>query len=525
MGLSRQQLSGYDAMLRQQEGAAAEYVRRRLEAWLSQNPSAPVAEAREYAIRCVNDAATAYGDAASTIAADLYDGLARQAGKSLRPAAIDASDVRPYVEEEAHWQSGKLAAGAPAGFVKGMSACATDQVARRANQTMRRNSARDKIRYARVPMGGETCTFCAMLASRGFAFRSRAAAGGEGNHYHHNCRCKVVPETVGSVEGYDPDEWAGIWHAMEEVDADPRMTEAQKREAKARIAERGRPAGIDRAAEVYDGVPSAYVDVVERIVHGAGGGAKALYLKHEGNFLKTGLSGNGSSFYSPTEGRVYFNGLDKVFGGNGKELADTWFHEFGHNIDWLEGGGSSYAESWRGGAFQRSLKSEAMDYAMERKADVSAMAERAIRSHDVEKVKRLWHEWGLVDTKDFLKWWGGSLSDDGLVAKLKKPTIKHAYKLIEGELNSISSDETCAVSDIFDGATRHRIKDGWGHWKQRGKPEYWDKDGRALSHEAFAELFACHLSSPKGLARMREYFPKSSALFEEMLADMVDGGA
>ena len=85
---------------------------------------------------------------------------------------------------------------------------ARDQVRRAANRTMRHNAARDGRGYARVPMGGETCGFCIMLASRGFVYRSAQTAG-EGNHYHSDCRCKVIPGFGGmTVEGYDPSEYA-----------------------------------------------------------------------------------------------------------------------------------------------------------------------------------------------------------------------------------------------------------------------------------------------------------------------------
>lgn len=259
MALSRKRLNGYDKLLREQEGLAAEYTRKRLNMWMSQNPKATVAEVRDFAIQAVDEAVMAYGDAASTIAADLYDLLADQAGRNLRRAGIDTGDFKPYIEEEAHYQARHLVDGAPTEFVKRMARAASDQVARRANRTMRRNAARDGIRYARVPMGGETCTFCAMLASRGYAYLSRASAGGEGDHYHPNCRCKVVPETAGDVEGYDPDEWADIWNAMEEVDNDPRLTTAQKLEVKRRISSEGMPAPaairyLNRMDDLYGNV-------------------------------------------------------------------------------------------------------------------------------------------------------------------------------------------------------------------------------------------------------------------------------
>ena len=102
---------------------------------------------------------------------------------------------------------------------------------------MRLNAKRDGLRYARVPMGGETCSFCAMLASRGFDYRSAKTAG-EGNHYHKNCRCKVVPGFDGmEVEGYDPDEWHERWQLMEEIQADTSLSWNERQFGKLAVSE------------------------------------------------------------------------------------------------------------------------------------------------------------------------------------------------------------------------------------------------------------------------------------------------
>lgn len=218
MALSRRALSDYDSSLSQVEKAAADYVRRRVDAYLASYPGASVADVREFAVEVVNDAVGAYGDAASTAAADLYDELAEASPETLPAATVDTSDVSGYVDKEVRYQAGKLVGGAPTEFARQVALCASDQVSRRANATMRLNASRDGIRWARVPMGGETCTFCAMLASRGFAYRSARTAG-KGDHWHRNCRCKVVPETAGAVEGYDPGEWAAIWHDFACIDS------------------------------------------------------------------------------------------------------------------------------------------------------------------------------------------------------------------------------------------------------------------------------------------------------------------
>lgn len=235
MALSRQALSDYDATLSRMERAAADYVRRRVGAYMASYPEAGVADVRDFAIGVIDDAVGAYGDAASTAAADLYDELAEASPKTLPTAAVDTSDVSGYVDKEVRYQAGKLVDGAPSAFAAAVAACASDQVSRRANATMARNAQRDGIRYARVPMGGETCTFCAMLASRGFVYHSAKSAG-EGAHWHRNCRCKVVPETAGVVEGYDPGDWYGRWQEMRAIDADPGMSGEAERAAKAAIA-------------------------------------------------------------------------------------------------------------------------------------------------------------------------------------------------------------------------------------------------------------------------------------------------
>lgn len=315
MTLSRQALDGYDALLSRQEDAAAEYVRRRLEAWMQANPGASVAEVREYAIDCANDAATAYGDAASSIAADLYDLLADQAGKRLERAQIDTSGVRPYIEKEVRYQAGKLVDGATTAFVRQVALCASDQVSRRANATMRLNASRDGVRWARVPMGGETCTFCAMLASRGFVFRSARTAG-KGDHWHRGCRCKVVPETAGAVEGYDPGGLYGRWRKMEEIDRDESISAVDKAALKANVT--GSYSGPRRVA-----IAVGAKALRDYLVNMPGGSETRFYPGSEIE-EKAVFAGKGSE----KELRVR-NRLSETYGGN----PDDWYHSSGEG--WL----------------------------------------------------------------------------------------------------------------------------------------------------------------------------------------------
>ena len=55
--------------------------------------------------------------------------------------------------------------------------------------------------WARVAHPG-ACAFCTLLASRGFDYTSRSAAGGgySGAHFHGHCRCLVICRKRGHVE-------------------------------------------------------------------------------------------------------------------------------------------------------------------------------------------------------------------------------------------------------------------------------------------------------------------------------------
>ena len=124
---------------------------------------------------------------------------------------------------------------------------ARDQVKRQANRTMAENCMRDGVRYARVPMGAETCGFCIMLASRGFVYTTTEAA----SHAHDGCDCKVVPGFPGtSVEGYDPDSMFDLYaearSRVEEGGGRPDEREIS-REIERVLAERDRRSvGADR---------------------------------------------------------------------------------------------------------------------------------------------------------------------------------------------------------------------------------------------------------------------------------------
>ncbi len=245
---SKAVLNAYRDCMLSISGDAEEYVRSAVEWGREHGMSA--AEMRELAIETIMAASDEYGSMERELARQFYE---RQTG---REAHVGQSTVnREVVEKNIRYYTRYLD-GTDKGFDSFLRACTeqagwlarrdvNDQVINscgkaskggKQRKRYRHDESRYATRFARVPQGGDTCTFCAMLASRGFVYWTRESAG-EFSHYHRHCRCLIVPDDgTGEVGGYDPDEWLDRWQAFEEIDASEGTTTAQKDDAKRLIA-------------------------------------------------------------------------------------------------------------------------------------------------------------------------------------------------------------------------------------------------------------------------------------------------
>lgn len=219
----------FDAYNRAVESIAAEAessVREAVLSWCREHPAATVAECRTYAIRCMEGMVQVYDEAAASLAASWYDGIAAGSGKGVPPAITSATYNRDLVERTARYQARKITSGDVEGFAASCGELARNDALKSVNKTVIDNCGRDRadgVRFARVPTGMETCTFCLMLASRGAVYHTRETAG-EFSHYHRRCDCKIVPgfeddPMAEIVEGVRPSELLDQWWAFEKIDA------------------------------------------------------------------------------------------------------------------------------------------------------------------------------------------------------------------------------------------------------------------------------------------------------------------
>ena len=116
-----------------------------------------------------------------------------------------------------------------------------------------------------------------------------------------------------------------------------------------------------------------------------------------------------------------------------------------------------------------------------------------------------------------------------IVLDTKLKTIESKYKSSEEEYykylrekgiaNVKASNrfykEYSSISDIYDGATNGAANFGAGHSKR-----YWRESPYHRGNEFFAEAFSARATNKQQYETMKEYFPKSIEIFEEILKEI-----
>ena len=235
--ISAAEFTAYNREVARIGDRAAADVESSVLAWCRSHEDATVAEKREAAKLIMEGFVQGYDDVAAEFAAQWYDHRAEQGGARLEQAVTMTTYGPDAVDAVARYQARKLVKGGDAAFAKACGEFARDDAFRSLNETIAANVGRDKdkgIRFARVPTGFETCTFCLMLASRGAVYHTRKTAG-EFKHFHRRCDCKIVPGFEGDkdaelVEGVRPKELRERYRAIKQIDSMEGLTDSDRQE-------------------------------------------------------------------------------------------------------------------------------------------------------------------------------------------------------------------------------------------------------------------------------------------------------
>ena len=239
--ISSAEFAAYNRAVARIGDKAASDVESSVLAWCRANASASVAEKREAAKLIMDGYIQGYDDIAAVFAAEWYDRRAQKSGVALDQAITMTTYEPESVDAVARYQAKKLAKGGDAEFAKACGEFARNDAFRSLNETIIANVGRDRdkgARFARVPTGFETCTFCLMLASRGAVYHTRKSAG-EWKHFHRGCDCKVVPSFERDpyaevVEGVKPRELQERYKVFKQIDLMKTLDDSNKKELKER---------------------------------------------------------------------------------------------------------------------------------------------------------------------------------------------------------------------------------------------------------------------------------------------------
>ena len=220
---TRENLSGYSKQTRK----IVRLAQRDLRKFFALLDLTQPAVVRDALLDFLPQLAATYGDIAAVAAAEWYENLrGKVAGLPPYETVLSSGVKREAIVETARWAAGGLWGDDPGQVRCVLEGCVQAWVKYSGRDTVARNVEFDpaKPRYARVPRGSRTCAWCAMLASRGFVYRTKETAGFVEGTFHNDCDCEIVPSFEAKsahITGYDPDAlYAQYKAAQAQVDAD-----------------------------------------------------------------------------------------------------------------------------------------------------------------------------------------------------------------------------------------------------------------------------------------------------------------
>lgn len=331
--------------------------------------------------------------------------------------------------------------------------------------------------------------------------------------------------------------------------------------AKVAGAKHAAKTSVDRSAPVYSKLEAKHVDKIAQLV-GKGDNAPArLYLHYEGDLSLVDNTYRGTAHFDRNRVGVLLDAGHVYHDQRGSMV--TWFHEFGHHIDYIATGaepfsvkrsnGMTMADSYasikyKGNLFGKTLKDEAASYVDAVHARIKAQASARLDALDLrgmnsdgmlsdatyQAVRRKARAYQRVTADGFNAEEWGMTAEEVKLAKGYKREIaaavrkdphykaaiakRRAYEEVSREIDAMTDAQKADLSDIFGGATGNKVSGGWGHRKA-----YWDAQNMALAKEAFAEFYSAHISNPDSLAVLKQYLPKSAQVFEDII-DAIEKG-
>lgn len=212
--------------------------------------------------------------------------------------------------------------------------------------------------------------------------------------------------------------------------------------------------------------------------------ARNLWEKYKRELSLKDANRKSGAFYRANDG-VYMNVDNDIKGSYYSPSGNTFFHEFGHNIDFIAAKGKN----------------------------------EFITAEKVLSNGKTLGETIFKEVRDHIKNAPGK--DKIERHKALKEALKKEY---EENVASMAS-----LSDLFGGATSNQLNLGIGHSNSYWKPSKYSKKTAAvhrneqLGVEGFAEMYAAMFTNPEELEKFEKWLPESYNMFEELVDFIIEG--
>ncbi len=276
-----------------------------------------------------------------------------------------------------------------------------------------------------------------------------------------------------AVKAKDMDTYNNVFQQQNELLKQMRDLDKELKSAKVDAADQG----FIYASGISPKLDSSDVDAIMNLVSNAPVNVRKVWNLYEDEMkIATAYNPTSTAHYSPSMRSISFSiSKDK----SNDPPYNVMFHELGHLID--NAAKHFHSDISRDSAYglYDTLKSEVDEHVKLSLAKLKA--EAIAMGKNPKDVKKL-----------------------------------DAYYAVQKEICKLPHTHSAGVSDLFSGITFNKVKDGWTH-----KTKYWKDDPEVVCCEFFAETFSSSIVNSEAIELVKQYVPKSYAIFEKILDDIV----
>ena len=226
-----------------------------------------------------------------------------------------------------------------------------------------------------------------------------------------------------------------------------------------------------------------------------------VWAQNEAELVVNSTNYKKGAHFSSSEGGIKIDLEKDVKGSYWSKPYQTSFHELGHNLDYILGGKDKYtyySTLYKDGLFAKTIREEISN----RMNEINERIKKGFKAAE-DKGQYLFEQ-GVI-TESSIKYFQNE-------TRYKK---RWGQRVFYNELMKIEPVKRSALSDIIEGVTEGAIQAGFGHGKA-----YWKKRPSGVEREAFAEFWES-VVNPEQWEVLKEYLPKSTAIFKEMIKEAI----